>query len=56
MWMKHLRAAILYPLTFLLFVGGMLLFPLLLLLRPFHRSWGATAEEAGASLALGGGQ
>ncbi|MDD5468885.1 MAG: SRPBCC family protein [Anaerolineales bacterium] len=41
-----LRAIILYPLTFLLFVGGILAFPALLLLRPFHRNWGATPDEA----------
>jgi hypothetical protein len=47
---KVVRGLILYPLTFLLFLGGILAFPILLLLRPFHRSWGATPHEANTTL------
>ena len=47
---RRLRAAILYPLTFGLFVGGIVSFPLMLLLRRHHQTWGATAEEARAAM------
>lgn len=47
---RHIRAAVLYPLTFCLFVGGIVTFPLLLILRRFHRTWGATADEADAPM------
>ena len=40
-----MRALILYPLTFVLFVGGIVAFPLIWLLRPLHRRWGATTGE-----------
>ncbi len=50
MGVKYLRAVILYPLMFCLFVGGILLFPVLLLFRRYHRSWGASPEEAGATM------
>jgi len=46
----RIRAAIFYPLTFCLFVGGIVSFPLLLLLRRHHRTWGATADEACAPM------
>jgi hypothetical protein len=47
---RHIRALILYPLTFCLFVSGIIFFPLLLLLRRRHQSWGATPEEARSSM------
>jgi hypothetical protein len=50
MGMKIIRGLILYPLTFVLFLGGIICFPVLLLARPFHRRWGATSEEVNAPL------
>jgi hypothetical protein len=47
---RHVRAVTLYPLMFCLFVGGIILFPLLLLFRRYHQSWGASPEEAGAAM------
>jgi hypothetical protein len=47
---RVIRALILYPLTFILFLGGIVLFPLLLLLRPIHRRWGASTEEANSPM------
>ncbi len=41
-----MRAVILYPLMFCLFIGGIVLFPFLLLLRRNHQTWGASPEEA----------
>jgi len=41
---------ILYPLMFCLFAAGIVSFPLLLLLRRRHQNWGATADEARASV------
>jgi hypothetical protein len=46
MAVKIIRGLILYPLTFILFLGGIFSFPFLLLLRRFHRNWGTTPIEA----------
>jgi len=43
---RHARAVVLYPVMFCLFVGGIVLFPLLLLFRRYHQRWGASPEEA----------
>ena len=45
-----IRAAILYPLMFCLFVGGIVLFPLLVVFRRYHQGWGATPREVQASM------
>jgi hypothetical protein len=50
MTIKTIRALILYPLTFILFLGGIALFPALLLFRHFHRKWGAIPEETTAAM------
>lgn len=50
MGVKRIRAAILYPLMFCLFVGGIVFFPVLLLLRRHHKTWGATEDEARAPM------
>jgi hypothetical protein len=47
---RYVRAAILYPLMLSLLVGGVLMFPLLVLLRRYHRSWGASPEEASGTM------
>ncbi len=47
---RHIRALILHLLTFCLFIGGIVFFPLLLIVRPRHRTWGATADEARAPM------
>jgi hypothetical protein len=47
---RTVRAVILYPLTFCLFVGGIVLFPLLLLFRRYHQRWGASPKEVGAPM------
>lgn len=50
-----MRAFVLYPLMFVLFVAGIVTFPVVMLLRPFHRRWGATREEVSAPM-LGDGE
>jgi hypothetical protein len=45
-----MRAFVLYPSMFMLFVAGIVGFPILVLLRPFHRRWGATREEVSAPM------
>lgn len=44
------RAVILYPFTFILFLGGIVSFPILLLFRRYHQYWGATTAEARAEM------
>lgn len=50
MVIKIIRALFLYPLTFVLFLGGIALFPILLLLRSFHSRCGATSEEVNSTM------
>src|SRR4030065_1235999 len=50
---RRIRAAIFYPLTFCLFVGGIISFPLLLLLTRRPQTWGATGEVACAPVSRG---
>ncbi len=47
---RALRALILYPLMFVLFVGGIVAFPLLLVFRRYHQIWGATPDEIRVSM------
>lgn len=47
---RHIRALVFYPLTFCLFVGGILLSPVLLPFRRYHRTWGAISAEVAATM------
>ena len=45
-----MRALILYPVMFVLFVTSIVSFPIVVLLQPFHRRWGATRDEVRAPM------
>ncbi|NLT34543.1 MAG: hypothetical protein GXX83_01410 [Gaiellales bacterium] len=45
-----MRKLVLYPMMFVLFLAGIVSFPVLVALRPFHRRWGATPDEVRAPM------